>query len=139
MLGVVLSAVLLTGGCEQQPPHQVDIAPPDQPEALPTTQPANVKRDVPKLKEVRPLDTDPQDTPAAKPREKTPTLSEAAEAKKATPKNAVSYTVALKDTYWRIAVKKLGSGKRWREIEKLNPGVDRNKLKIGQVIYIPAK
>ena len=43
------------------------------------------------------------------------------------------------DEGWKIASTSLGDGKRWREIEKLNPNIDRNDLKTGQVIEIPLK
>ncbi|MCK5113800.1 MAG: LysM peptidoglycan-binding domain-containing protein [Phycisphaerae bacterium] len=49
------------------------------------------------------------------------------------------YRIKADDTYWKIAAGQLKNGKRWREIEKLNPGVDRNKLRIGQTIRIPVK
>jgi nucleoid-associated protein YgaU len=50
-----------------------------------------------------------------------------------------TYTVQKGDTLWSIAQKHLGDGKRWREIVELNPGLEPSKLKVGQVIILPAK
>ncbi len=55
------------------------------------------------------------------------------------PKTGKSYTVIDGDTGAKIATKALGDKERWREIEKLNPGVDARKLKIGQELKLPAK
>ena len=38
-----------------------------------------------------------------------------------------------------LARRHLGSEKRWKEIQALNPGVDSRKLRVGQVILLPAK
>ena len=56
-----------------------------------------------------------------------------------TPKNvkAREYTIQKGDTYYNIAARFLGDGKRWREIQALNPNVDYKDLRIGQVILIP--
>ena len=43
------------------------------------------------------------------------------------------------DTLWSIAQRFLGDGQRWREIVELNPGLEPSKLKVGQVIILPAK
>ena len=47
-----------------------------------------------------------------------------------------TYTVQKGDTLWRIAHKKLGSGKRYTEI-KTASGIKSDNLKIGQVLKIP--
>lgn len=52
---------------------------------------------------------------------------------------ANTYTVQKGDTLWSIAQRFLGDGKRWREIVEVNPGLEPSKLKIGQVIMLPAK
>ena len=49
------------------------------------------------------------------------------------------YTVRQGDSFWRIAAKELGDGTRAKEIAALNPGVDSSKLKLNQVINIPAR
>jgi len=49
------------------------------------------------------------------------------------------YTVVKNDSLWSIASKHLGSGKRWREIQAANTGMDPTKLLPGQVIIVPAK
>jgi nucleoid-associated protein YgaU len=55
------------------------------------------------------------------------------------PAAANTYTVQKGDTLWSIAQRFLGDGQRWREIVDLNPGLEPAKLKVGQVILLPAK
>lgn len=43
------------------------------------------------------------------------------------------------DTLWSLAVKYLGSGSRWTEIQALNPGINPKSLKVGSTINIPNK
>ena len=50
-----------------------------------------------------------------------------------------TYTMKAGDTLWSIAAKHLGSGQRWKEIVKVNPGLDPRKLRVGQVIKLPPK
>ena len=50
-----------------------------------------------------------------------------------------AYTIKADDTLWSIAVKHLGSGQRWKDIEEANPGLDRMKLRVGQIIKLPTK
>jgi nucleoid-associated protein YgaU len=53
---------------------------------------------------------------------------------------AKTYTVQEGDSLWRIASKELGSGAKYPEIEKLNPGVtSKTVLKVGQKLIIPGK
>ena len=49
------------------------------------------------------------------------------------------YQIAAGDNFWNIAGKQLGDHKRWAEIQKLNPSVEKGKLKIGMKIKLPAK
>ena len=49
------------------------------------------------------------------------------------------HTVARGDTFWSLAVRYLGDGQRWRDIQAANPGAVPTKLRIGQKIVIPAK
>lgn len=49
---------------------------------------------------------------------------------------AGSYTVQKGDTLWGIAVKKLGNGLRWPEIQKIN-GMKNTNIKPGQVLKLP--
>lgn len=49
-----------------------------------------------------------------------------------------TYTVQTGDSMWKIASKTLGNGARWKEIAAVNPGVDPNKIKVGQKINLPA-
>jgi len=58
----------------------------------------------------------------------------------APPSGTRTYTVVKGDGLMSIARKQLGDAKRWREIQTLNPTLtDPNKLKVGQVIILPAK
>jgi len=47
------------------------------------------------------------------------------------------HTVQNGDTLWKIATKVYGSGQRWRDIAAANPGLDTNKMKVGQTLVIP--
>jgi len=42
------------------------------------------------------------------------------------------------DTLWALAVKYLGSGHKWPEIQKLNDSIDPGKLRNGMTLLIPA-
>lgn len=56
-------------------------------------------------------------------------------------KNAQSYqqyTIVQGDNLSSIAKKYLGNAEKWQEIAKVNPGINPNKLQIGQVINIPS-
>lgn len=48
-----------------------------------------------------------------------------------------SYTVRQGDTYYGIAARELGDGKRWQEIADLNPGIPANRLPIGATLTLP--
>lgn len=50
-----------------------------------------------------------------------------------------TYTIKSGDTPMAIARKTLGSAQRWRDIMKANPGLDENRLRVGQTIKIPKK
>jgi len=52
---------------------------------------------------------------------------------------SMSYTIIRGDTLWSIAVRELGNGQRWREISALNPGLNPNKLRVGQTITLPPR
>ncbi len=111
-------------GCNTPPVQPVEMAPPPEPPA------ADGPR--PKLTEIRPVDNTPpaEDDPAAA-ETPPPTLSEAVQGR--------AYIIQKGDTYWNIAARILGNGRRWKEIEAMNSGVDRAKLKVGQSIRIPAQ
>jgi nucleoid-associated protein YgaU len=55
------------------------------------------------------------------------------------PAGPQKYTVQKGDTLWSIAVKTLGSGRRWTEIQALNCGIEPSKLQVGQVLLIPTE
>ena len=51
----------------------------------------------------------------------------------------ITHTVKEGDTLWALAVRFLGSGYRWPEIQALNGGIDPRKLRIGMTLKIPTK
>ena len=57
----------------------------------------------------------------------------------AAPAGSQEYEVKSGDSFWKIAAKELGSGARYGEIAKLNPGVDSATLRVGQKILVPEK
>ncbi len=50
-----------------------------------------------------------------------------------------TYIIQTGDTYIGIARRLYGDPSRWRDIQAMNPGLDPNKLRIGQVIKLPAE
>ncbi len=48
-----------------------------------------------------------------------------------------TYVVRSGDNMWRIAARTLGDGERWKEIAKLNPKVDADRLFVGQELVVP--
>ena len=50
---------------------------------------------------------------------------------------AVIHVVQSGETLSGIARQKLGDAARWREIAALNPGMDPDKLKVGQRLVLP--
>ena len=51
----------------------------------------------------------------------------------------ITHVVKQGDTLWALAVKHLGSGSRWTEIQALNGGIDPHKLRIGSTLKIPER
>lgn len=49
------------------------------------------------------------------------------------------HTVKQGDTLWSLAVRYLGNGQRWTEIQKLNGGIDPTKLRIGMILKIKSE
>ena len=49
------------------------------------------------------------------------------------------YEVQIGDTLESIAYRHLGARKRWKDIVKLNPGLNPKRLMEGQEIYLPLK
>lgn len=47
------------------------------------------------------------------------------------------WVVASGDSLWTIAERHLGDGERWREIERLNPSIDPQRLRVGEVLAMP--
>jgi len=48
-----------------------------------------------------------------------------------------TYTIAKGDTLWSIAKREYGNGQRWKDIAAANPGINPNKLRVGQQITLP--
>lgn len=48
-----------------------------------------------------------------------------------------TYTVKKGDTLFSIAKSSYGTGRDWQKIVSANPGLDPQKLKVGQTIQIP--
>ena len=49
----------------------------------------------------------------------------------------ITHTIVKGDTLWSLAVRYLGNGQKWPEIQKLNGGIDPLKLPIGKTLKIP--
>jgi len=128
-VGIVLVAMSLLAIVGCKPKEQA-------PQTMAEPQPAKPLEAIPPAEE-----TQPAPAPVATPAPTGPTSLEKL-APAATPEPAPatrSYTVQKGDTLWSISVRMLGNGQRWREIVDLNPGLEPTKLRIGQVILIPAK
>jgi nucleoid-associated protein YgaU len=67
----------------------------------------------------------PREEPAVQPRE---TL----------PSSGRTYAVQPGDTLSEIAQHQLGTSRRWQEIVAVNPGLDPNKLRVGQELKLPS-
>lgn len=52
-----------------------------------------------------------------------------------------SHVVQEGDTLWKIAARKLGEGRRYKEIAELNPGLvkDENTLAVGTILIMPTR
>jgi nucleoid-associated protein YgaU len=48
-----------------------------------------------------------------------------------------TWKVAEGQSLWTIAERALGSGARWGEIATANPGIDVDRLKLGQILHLP--
>ena len=48
-----------------------------------------------------------------------------------------NYTIQKGDTLWSIAQRHYGNGQRWVDILNANPGLNPNKLSVGQSIILP--
>ena len=49
----------------------------------------------------------------------------------------VRYTIQKGDTLYDLAIEHYGAGRYWTRIQDANPGIDPNRLKVGQVILLP--
>jgi nucleoid-associated protein YgaU len=49
----------------------------------------------------------------------------------------VRYTIQKGDTLYDIAIDHYGAGRYWTRIRDANPGIDPNRLKVGQIILLP--
>ena len=51
----------------------------------------------------------------------------------------VTHVVGPGDTFYGLARTYLGDGNRWRDVAAINPAVDRDDLRLGAVVRIPAE
>jgi len=135
-VAITLAAlVLVTAGCKKQEADMAHVGAP-QVELKPMDSLKPVEQDVPAasatdiLPEL-PLRAEGESTELSSEPER---LSEIAQPSSAPPR---TYTIQPKDTLWSIAKRHLGDGKRWKEIVDENPGLDPQKLRIGQTIRLP--
>lgn len=56
----------------------------------------------------------------------------------ADPQPGAAYVVKQGDTLSGLALRYLGRAGRWREIAALNPGIDPDRIRIGQSLVLPA-
>jgi nucleoid-associated protein YgaU len=54
------------------------------------------------------------------------------------PAAGATYVVRAGDMLWTIAERELGDGNRWRDIARLNPAIDPDRLLTGQRLVLPA-
>jgi len=145
MIAGLALCLLAAPGCQKEEPRTVYIG-----RSTPTPRP---------MAELKPVPARPVET--AKPVERPAPAAQPAPAETATPKTAATqprtipqppasqpvrakskprdYVVQKNDTLWSIAKKQLGSGKRWREIVAMNPGLVPAKLMPNTVIRLPAE
>jgi len=114
----------------------------------PQAAPAQAQVEVRPMKSLKPVEpTRPAEPRLQKAPAPSPVNSTAAVAKPAQlatrpappPAQPRKYTVRRQDTLWSIAVRHLGDGKRWKEIQAANAGLDPAKLTPGQVITLPPR
>lgn len=122
-----ITVMLISTGC-QKPPETV-----------------HVNLDAPPARPMDELAPAPMDSPPSS-REQSSRYSSASQADPfnvadlAGPGNGQSeYVIQRGDNLYRISERLLGSTRRWKEIQDLNPGLDPTKLKVGQKIKIPAR
>ena len=128
-VAIVLAAlVLVTAGCKKQEADMAHV------EALqPEIKPMESLKPV---ESASATDTEQPLRAEGQPSSEPERLSDIAQPTAAPPR---TYTIQSKDTLWSIAKHHLDDGKRWKEIVDENPGLDPQKLCIGQVIRLPEK
>lgn len=55
------------------------------------------------------------------------------------PQKLRQHQLKSQDTLWSLAIKYLGNGTRWKEIQALNPELNPKKLPVGKTIQIPSR
>lgn len=85
----------------------------------------------------RPLSSDAKPVPTQEKRTDPAPISPKTK-KTAAPAKGRVYEVRSNDTLSEIAMRELGTWKRWKEIVELNPGLDPNRLREGARIVLPA-
>jgi len=124
---MVALLALVAVGCDKKPEPQA--AQPAEPEPRPA------KAEKPKAADEQ-FNYSP--APATPSREVAKPIPAATESK--SPSGAAGkYVVKKGDTLFSIARKELGSDHRVKDIKAANPGIDFDRLKVGQEINLPAK
>jgi len=138
VVAVVAAAALI--GCESdnQPKMRNDLVVDNRPteELMPEPAPAVARLTDEDIEAIL-ADTDepmPQPSPSL-----SASLARSAPAQPTTPKPGRAYTLRKGDTYWSLAERYLGNGRRWREIAAVNPKLDPRRLPVGKTIRLPAQ
>jgi len=128
LLPIALVLVALSAGCEKKPPEEMTMPAEREPRPLEALAPL----EAPTAESTTPSrPKEPPATAGTRPAEPPTEPGAGGEGR--------VYVVQAKDTLWSIATRLLGDGKRWPEIQALNPGLEPQKLKVGQQIKIPPK
>jgi len=125
---IVAVAALVLAGCNQPKGPQtagVSVVAPDRPVDELMPQPAPRPTPVPVDELSAPTGTDID-------------IGESFDPQPPAPESR-THTIQKGDTLWSLAVKYLGSGQRWPDIQKANPGMTLapTKLPVGKTITIP--
>lgn len=125
---VIVAMLVMPAGCKRQPkgPKTLALESPLRPlgSLTPVAAPA------------------PGRAPAAAPsRPPAPVAVEPAPAtlRPPAPPSTRMHVVRKGDTLWSIAKRYLGDGKQWPRLVKANPGLDPQKLHVGQTLKVPER
>ena len=123
---IAIVSLLAALGCQKQQAPTVHVTEPHPPvRSMASLKPAPAKTPAETLE------------PAVAAPATQPALAAKAPQPKPTAEPVRTYTIRKSDTLWSIAKRRLGSGRRWKEIVAVNPGLDPTKLQPGQTIKLP--